>query len=183
MYTTWLQSLRFEGDRAIIAAMVRKILLQVFVNFCLVIAIFLGSAYLAQTHAIAFVESIGDLHLRNTLVWGAALLLSLPFLIAAYRKLKALAMMLAEVSVRDGRYAGPARRIIAELIPALSTAAMMILVFALSSSILPPADLMVAVLVIGALVLILLGRALIRLHSRLQIALLETVKAEKQAPH
>src|SRR5277367_6186895 len=33
LYTEWLQSLRFEGDRAVIAAMVRRILMQTFVNF------------------------------------------------------------------------------------------------------------------------------------------------------
>jgi monovalent cation:H+ antiporter-2, CPA2 family len=105
----------------------------------------------------------------------------LPFLIAAYRKLKALAMMLAETSVRAGRYTDGARRVVSEVIPAASIAAMLLFVSALSSSILPPTELLVAVLAMGALVLVLLWRTLVKLHSRLQIALIDTLQSEKES--
>ena len=182
MYTSWLQGLRFVGDRAVIAAMVRRILLQAFVNFCLVAAIFGGGAYLASTRTLDLSEWVRNPALANALIWGAALVMSLPFLIAAYRKLKALAMILAEASVRAGRHTLRVQRIVSEIIPAVSTAAMLLLVSALSSSILPPAELLVAVLAMGALILALLWRTLVKLHSRLQIALLETLQSEKE-PH
>jgi len=182
MYTEWLQGLRFDGDRAVIAAMVRRILLQAFVNFCLVAAIFGGGAYLASTRSLDLSDWIANRAIEHTLIWGAALLVSLPFLIAAYRKLKALAMMLAEVSVRgSSRRSQAARRIVAEVIPLVATALMLLLVCALSSSILPPAELLVAVLLMGALVLALLWRTFVQLHSRLQIALIETIRSEKDA--
>jgi CPA2 family monovalent cation:H+ antiporter-2 len=96
--------------------------------------------------------------------------------------LKALAMMLAEVSVRgSSRRSQAARRIVAEVIPLVATALMLLLVCALSSSILPPAELLVAVLLMGALVLALLWRTFVQLHSRLQIALIETIRSEKDA--
>jgi CPA2 family monovalent cation:H+ antiporter-2 len=91
-------------------------------------------------------------------------------------------MMLAETSVHAGRYTDSVRRIVSEIIPAASTAAMLLLVSALSSSILPPAELLVAVLAMGALIIALLRRTLVKLHSRLQIALLETMRSEKKAP-
>ena len=182
MYTSWLQSLRFVGDRAVLAAMVRRILLQAFVNFCLVAAIFGGGAYLASAYMPQLRAFVPNRALANALIWGAALVLSLPFLIAAYRKLKALAMMLAEASVRAGRHTLRVQRIVSEIIPAASTAAMLLLVSALSSSILPPAELLVAVLAMGALILVLLWRTLVKLHSRLQIALLETLQSEKGEP-
>ena len=116
----------------------------------------------------------------ETTIWGAALVLSLPFLIAAYRKLKALSMLLAEVSVRAGRHTARVRRIVAEVLPAVSIAAMLLLVCALSSSILPPAELLVAMLAMGALILAALWRTMVKLHSRLQIALLETLQSEKE---
>ena len=182
MYTNWLQSLRFEGDRAVIAAMVRRILLQAFVNFCLVAAVFGAGAYLASSRTLDLSAWAPNRAVENALIWGAALILSLPFLIAAYRKLKALAMMLAEVSVRgEGRRSDGVRRIVAEVIPVVSTAAMLLLVCALSSSILPPAELLVAVLLMGALILVLLWRTMVKLHSRLQIALLETIASKKDA--
>ena len=183
LYTEWLQGLRLDGDRAVIAAMVRRILLQAFVNFCLVAAIFGGGAYFASSHNGDLIAWFGNLSLAHTAIWSAALLLSLPFLIAAYRKLKALAMMLAEVGVRgSGRRSQAARRLVAEVIPLLATTLMLLLVCALSSSILPPRQLLVAVLLGGAIALALLWRTLVRLHSRLQIALLETIKANKDAP-
>jgi CPA2 family monovalent cation:H+ antiporter-2 len=182
MYTTWLQSLRFEGDRAVIAAMVRRILLQAFVNLCLVAAIFGAGAYAGRRYREEIAQWIPHPQIANAVIWGAALVLSLAFLVAAYRKLKALAMMLAEVAVRAGRHTERVQRIVAEVLPAVSIGAMLVLVSALSSSILPPAELLIAVLVMGALILALLWRTLVKLHSRLQIALLETLQSEKE-PH
>ena len=180
-YTDWLQRLRFDGDRAVIAAIVRRILLQAFVNFCLVAAIFAAGAYAASSRGLDLSAWLASRKLANTLIWGAALVLSLPFLIAAYRKLKALAMMLAEVSVRGaGRRSERVRRIIAEVLPLVSTAAMLLLVSALSSSILPPAELLVVVLGMGGLILALAWRTLVQLHSRLQIALLDTLKSNRE---
>jgi CPA2 family monovalent cation:H+ antiporter-2 len=179
MYTLWLQGLRFEGDRAVIAAMVRKILLQAFVNLCMVAAIFGVGAYVGHRYHEPIARWIPYPPIANALIWGTALMLSLAFLVAAYRKLKALAMMLAEVGVHAGRYTGRVRRIVAEVLPAASIGAMLLLVSALSSSILPPAELLVAVLAMGALILALIWRTLVKLHSRLQIALLETLQSEK----
>jgi CPA2 family monovalent cation:H+ antiporter-2 len=182
MYTMWLQGLRFEGDRAIIAAMVRRILLQAFVNLCLVAAIFGAAAYAGRHYREEIAQWIPQPQIANAVIWGAALVVSLAFLVAAYRKLKALAMMLAEVAVRAGRHTERVQRIVAEVLPAVSIGAMLVLVSALSSSILPPAELLIAVLVMGALILALLWRTLVKLHSRLQIALLETMQSEKE-PH
>ena len=55
---------------------------------------------------------------------------------------------------------------------------MVLLVAALSASILPPAPLLVAVLVGMGLLLPLLWKRFVRLHSRLQIALMETLEEE-----
>lgn len=179
LYSEWLQSIRLSGDDAVIAAMVRRILLQTFVNLCLVIAIFAGGAYLASTRGLDLSAYLPNRTMGNSLIWGAALVLSLPFLIAAYRKLKALSMMLAEVSVHAGRHTERVRRIVAEVLPIVSMAAMLLLVCALSASILPPFELLIAVLAMGALILAALWRALVKLHSRLQIALLDTLHSEK----
>jgi len=161
--------------------MVRRILLQAFVNFCLVAAIFAAGAYAASSRGLDLSAWLASRKLANTLIWGAALVLSLPFLIAAYRKLKALAMMLAEVSVRGaGRRSERVRRVIAEVLPLVSTAAMLLLVSALSSSILPPAELLVVVLGMGGLILALAWRTLVQLHSRLQIALLDTLQSNRE---
>ena len=73
-------------------------------------------------------------------------MVSLPFLIAAYRKLKALSMLLAELGTSgEGSVNPKVQRLISEVIPALSVVAMLLFVSALSASILPPANLLVVV--------------------------------------
>ena len=92
-------------------------------NIALVVAIFLSGAYFAGTLGEHLSDWVAQQNLQKAMVWGAALLLSLPFLIAAYRKLKALSMLLAEMGVtpeKAGRHTARVRKVIAEVIPALS---------------------------------------------------------------
>ena len=100
--------------------------------------------------------------------------LALPFLIATYRKLKALGMLLAELGVpesRAGRHTPKVRAVLAEMFPVLSLLLMFLLISALSSSLLPPVELLVAgVALLGAL----LWRRMVVLHARLQVALRES---------
>ncbi len=177
VYTSWLQSLQPRGTWVAVGKIVRKIALQVLVNFALVAAIFLSGAYFARTIGERLSAWIGVERFREALVWGGALVLALPFLIAAYRKLQALSLLLAELSVGPSHDSGNprARRIVSELIPAASIVGMLLFVSALSSSILPPADLLLFVVAVAAALAALLWRWFIRLHARLQIALMETL--------
>jgi CPA2 family monovalent cation:H+ antiporter-2 len=117
-------------------------------------------------------------------VWGAACLLSLPFLVAAYRKCQALSLILLEASLGTAtaaRFTVGARRIVAEVIPVVAVVAMMLLVSALSASILPPAELLVLVLVVVGACVWVLWRRFVRWHARLQVALREsTTRREGQ---
>jgi len=155
------------------------------VNLAIVVAIFIGGAYFAGTLATYLAAWIAQDNLQKALIWGAALLLALPFLIAAYRKLKALSMLLAELSVRPekaGRDTARVRKVIAELIPLLSLAGIMLLVMALSASILPTGELLIVIALLAAGVIALLWRWFIRVHSRMQIALFEALDKPEQ-PH
>ncbi|WP_152227641.1 cation:proton antiporter [Pseudomonas sp. SCB32] len=186
LYGEWLRSIKPRGDKAILAGLIRRILLQVGVNLTLVIAIFFGLAYFAGTISQWLVDIVEQEALHKALIWGAALLLSLPFLIAAYRKLKALAMLLAEMGVKAesaGRHTARVRRVISELIPLLSLGGMMLLLAALSSSILPPGELLVVVALIAALVIAVFWRWFIRVHSRMQVALIETFEQSGGGQH
>ncbi|MNF03642.1 hypothetical protein D3C80_2030030 [compost metagenome] len=71
------------------------------------------------------------------------------------------------------------RRVIAELIPLLSLGGILLLLAALSSSILPTGELLVVVGLVAALASALLWRWFIRVHSRIQIALMETLEQDK----
>ncbi|MET0377568.1 MAG: cation:proton antiporter [Spongiibacteraceae bacterium] len=187
-YSEWLQSLQPQGGQAALAKIVQRSLLQVLVNFALVAAIFLISSHFAPRIG-GYIESfVPDVRWQKTLIWSAALLLSLPFLVAVYRKVKALSMLLAEISIKPGRagsYTTGQRRVISELIPLLTIVIIVILLCALSARMLPPAEWLGGVLIVAVGITLLLWRRLIRLQSRLQIALMETMEDSKQneEPH
>lgn len=185
MYGEWLRSIQPQGEGAMLASMIRKIILQVGVNLALVVAIFFAGSFSAARIGGYLEGWISDPSWQKALIWGGALLLSLPFLIAAYRKLKALSMLLAEMSVKPemaGRHTQRVRRVIAELIPILSLLVIFLLLAALSASILPTNKLLVLIAVVTAAVAAVLWRWFIRVHTRMQVALLETLDNHKDTP-
>ena len=143
----------------------------------IVAAIFLGASYGAP-YGSGFIEKwLPSEPMQRVVLWSAALLVSLPFLVAVYRKTKSLALLLAEISVQPakaGRFTSAIRYAISDLVPVVSMLGVFLLVAALSSTILPPTGLLVAVLVVAALLLTLLWRWCVRIHATMQIALRET---------
>lgn len=183
LYGEWLRSIQPQGEGALLAAMIRKILLQVGVNLALVIAIFFAGGYFAPRIGRYLQGWVLEPSWQKGMIWGAALLLSLPFLIAAYRKLKALSMLLAEMGVKPemaGRHTQRVRRVIAEVIPILSLLVIFLLLAALSASILPTNELLMVIAVVAAVVAAVLWRWFIRVHTRMQVALLETLDNHKE---
>ncbi|MBP5956505.1 cation:proton antiporter [Pseudomonas iridis] len=184
MYGEWLRSIQPQGEGAMLASIIRRILLQVGVNLALVIAIFFSGAFFAERISTYLQDWISDPSWQKALIWGGALLVSLPFLIAAYRKLKALSMLLAEMGVKPemaGRHTQRVRRVISEVIPILSLLVIFLLLAALSASILPTNKLLVLIAVVAAAVAALLWRWFIRVHTRMQVALLETLDNHKES--
>mgnify|MGYP000420269173 CR=1 FL=1 len=93
-----------------------------------------------------------------------------------------LSMLLAEMSVKPemaGRHTQRVRRVVAELIPILSLLVIFLLLAALSASILPTNKLLVLIAVVTAAVAAVLWRWFIRVHTRMQVALLETLDNHK----
>ena len=186
LYGEWLRSIQPQREGALLAAMIRKILLQVGVNLALVIAIFFTGGFFAPRIGRYFQGWILEPSWQKGMIWGAALLLSLPFLIAAYRKLKALSMLLAEMGVKPemaGRHTQRVRRVISEVIPILSLLVIFLLLSALSASILPTNELLIVIAVVAAGVAAVLWRWFIRIHTRMQVALLETLDNHKESGH
>lgn len=178
MYGEWLRSIQPQGEGALLASMIRRILLQVGVNLALVVAIFFCGGYFAERIGVYISDWVSDVGQQKAWICGAALLLSLPFLIAAYRKLKALSMLLAEMGVKPemaGRHTARVRKVIAEVIPLLSLLVIFVMLAALSASILPTNELLILIAVIAAIVAAVAWRWFIRVHTRMQIALLETL--------
>ena len=186
-YTKWLRSLKLEDDRAIIAMIFVNIILQVLVNCCLVATVFIAGAYFVgvveKLHWFVFEQE----NVQRSFVWGGALLISVPFLIATYRKMQALSMMLQEVfhlPDLNNRFRIAFRRFLFELIPLITIGWILLLITFVSGRILPEPMWMLGVLASVLGVAVLFWGFFVRLHSRLQIALFEAMAEDKSgAPH
>lgn len=178
-YTEWLQSVQLQGDRAMLAKIIMKIVVQVIANCALTAAVFVAGIYLLGAVEQLLGTSFEDERIQKTVVWGGALMCSLPFLIATYRKLKALSLLLAEIITGEtSRLAHGWRRVIAETIPLVSIAVILLLIGLLSRSILPPFEMLALLLSAAAVLTALSWRPLVRFHTHLQIALFETLDEE-----
>ncbi len=70
IYGEWLRSIQPQGEKAVLAGMMRRILLQVGINLSLVIAIFLGGAYFAGGLAGWLSTWITDPDLQKACIWA-----------------------------------------------------------------------------------------------------------------
>ena len=180
-YTGWLENLRPVDENAVIAAMLRRLLVHIAINVMLVVTLFVIGAYV-NAHNWAWFSMLGlTRDARHTVIWAAALFLSLPLLIAVYRKAEALGMLLAELGIREsyaGAYTHAIRGVLARLIPLATLSVLAVLVSALGSTILPPRGVALSLAAAGVLVAVVLWRGLVRVHARLQAALRDTIAKE-----
>ncbi len=111
--------------------MFRRLLWHIAVNIALVVTLFVIGAYVNAHNAHWFVRWGLDVDTRHSVIWACALFLSLPLLIAVYRKAEALGMLLAELGISErfaGAYTQAIRQVLAKLIPLATLLALAILV-------------------------------------------------------
>ena len=177
-YNGWLEQLRPVNENAVLAAIFRRLLWHIGVNILLVVTLFMTGAYL-NAHGWTWFSSMGiGREMRHTLIWACALFLSLPMLIAVYRKAEALGMLLAELGIRERfarSYTHAIRSVLARLIPLATLGLLGILLSALSSAILPPLGVALSLMVAGVILAVVLWRGLVQMHARLQAALKDTL--------
>ncbi|MGH8609256.1 MAG: cation:proton antiporter [Gammaproteobacteria bacterium] len=175
LYTRWAGSLVAAGPKGPVRAMLHRSVWIVTINLTLIVALFLGFAYLAKLPMLPLPLASGQSpQMRNTLLWSAAVLISLPLFIATYRKLQAISMVLAELSL-PGRLSGEltptVRALVAQGIPMAALALFGLFTLVLTATILPPREILIALIVLFALLVWWLHRGFLRIYSRLQIAL------------
>ena len=177
-YSGWLENLKPVNENAAIAAIFRRLLWHIAINILLVVTLFTIGAYV-NAHNWSWFSIFGiNRDLRHTLIWACALFLSLPMLIAIYRKAEALGMLLAEIGIRErfaGSYTQAIRNVLARIIPLVTLLALALLVSALGSAILPPRGIALSLVVLGVVLAVILWRSLVKMHARLQAALKETL--------
>ncbi|WP_266167956.1 cation:proton antiporter [Dyella subtropica] len=180
-YTDWMGNLSLGGQGAMVMKMIRRLVWHVIINMMLVVAVFLVMAYLYRRGFFHWDRFADHPQVARTLAWSVAALLSLPMIVAAYRKASALGMLLAELSIPErvgGAHNVRIRAVLARIIPLATMWVLGLLVAALASTILPPREVALVLLLVGVLLTWLLWRVLVQVHARLQAALKDTLERD-----
>ncbi len=177
LYTQWVGQLGSRRQSSLATKLIRRWFWQMALNAALVAAVFAAAAFVGRRPPgwLSGMLPGGDL-LKGAL-WLAAIVASLPLLIATFRKLQALGLLIAETKVTEaaaGERTAAIRAVVAQVIPAAGLAALGLYVLLLSSALLPNARMLIVLLLIVALITWLLWRSFIRVYSKAQSALQET---------
>ena len=183
-YTDWIHELRPTDDSAMIVKIILKIVAQIIVNSALVVAVFIAGAFVARNidlllagnHELALNNNIHD-----SIVSGIALLISLPFLIATYRKLKALSMILSEMWIHQhifGNRTYTARRVIFETLPIIVIIWIISLILSINQNNLPSPPYLAGLLFAVMIIALIFWSKMVKIQSWLQIQLF-TVMEDK----
>lgn len=181
-YVDWVQNIQPSANQLNLKTVVNKSILQIIVNLFIVVGIFLAGAYLHKTELATTLARLGSHYLQKSAIWAIALILSLPFLIAAFRKLKALSRILAELSIKksaDHRLTQNRRKLISEIVPIIAIFIIMLFICLLSTSILPPIEWLFLILVLVGVLVFFIFPWLIKIHSKLHISLLDSLKKNR----
>lgn len=177
VYTRWVGA-RNGAPATAAAKLIRKWTLQIAVNLVLVIAVFITAAFSAQNLRSWLPGNVREAWYGSIVIWAGAFLVALPFLVASFRKLQALGLLVAEIRVpaeSAGEGTQAIRSVIAQSIPLAGLAGMVVLLVVVSSPLLPNKGTLAVLLIAAAGLTLAFRRTAIRVYARGQEALTETL--------
>jgi monovalent cation:H+ antiporter-2, CPA2 family len=187
VYSGWVASLAERGGRDSnqIRRLLRKWALQIALNMALVSGLLIAAAW-AGARAEPLLPRLprwsGG---HRAAAWITAVLLSLPLLVASFRKLRAAAAVLAEMNVTKAaakEHTNAIRSVVANTIVVAGSVAVIMWVLVLSSAILPPWPVLVGLLAFVGILSALMWGHFVRVYAKAQIALRETLSTPRP-PH
>lgn len=165
-YSSWVGQLSAK-DISIRRKVLRKVILQISINILILIAIFSAFIFL-QERIIIFIQNfLGGIEITKTILWLITMILSFPVIFAIWRKVQALGMIIAELSVSDSDDSSTiaTRSLISNTIFGAGTILLIFLIAVLSSTMLPSQNLLI--LSIALVIIITAGFFLYRSSNRL----------------
>jgi CPA2 family monovalent cation:H+ antiporter-2 len=152
--------------------------LQMSLNTVLMTGIFIAAVYVDQ-HPPAWLDGLAfSKESLKTVLWLAAVFCSLPLFIATSRKLQALGLLIAELRVTRaaaGERTAAIQSVVSQVIPIAGTAILGFYVLVLTSTLLPSFKVLIGLLFLVGLLAWLLRRSFIKVYSKAQAALHETL--------
>jgi CPA2 family monovalent cation:H+ antiporter-2 len=186
VYTRWVGRLADQKTASMAATFARRWLWQSALNAALVGAVFVAAAFLGRRppgwlHKLGMNETM----LKSAL-WLSAMIVCLPLLVATFRKLQALGMLIAETKISEAaasERAAAVRAIVSKAIPLTGMALLGLYVLLLGSALLPSWKGLLVLLAVVASITWLFWRSFIRVYSKAQVALHETLTTAPESRH
>jgi CPA2 family monovalent cation:H+ antiporter-2 len=178
LYTQWVGQLGSQTHTSMATKLGRRWFAQMALNAALVAAILGTAAFIFQRRPTWLKQWQLEGETAKAVLWLVAMLLSLPLLIATFRKLQAFGMLIAETRItraNAGERTAALRYVVTQSVVIAGVAVLILYVLVLSSTLLPSFKILLALLAIIAFVTVLLWRSFVKIYSQGQIALRETL--------
>ncbi|MFM7204250.1 MAG: cation:proton antiporter [Myxococcota bacterium] len=178
VYQQSLQGVSRDARHELGRKLLRRAVLQMALNVALITGAFIVANWYAKHPLVMAVELptwVGEL---DTLVWLGAVLLVLPLVVATFNKLQGVGVLLAELATLDApatRRVDTVRVVLANTILLAGMAALMAWMLVISSALLPPWPVLLALLGVVGVIIRVLKRPFTQLYSTAQVSLQETL--------
>ena len=177
VYTAWIGSFGQQAASPM-ALLVRRMGWQLLINVLLTLGIFALGAWVASWPDTYLPEKFRAREVHEAVVWIGVMILTAPIYLASARKIQAMSMLIAEVCVPvalTGQKGNAVRFVIGQVFVLASFVIMTFLTVLLSTSILGTIESMLPLLLLVTVAALLFRPILVRIYSRAEIALHETL--------
>ncbi len=178
VYTRWVGEMSTSRSGASVGKFIRRWSWQIALNMVLTAGVFIAAIYVRANKP----EWYGRLHVPerwlDAALWGAAMLASMPLLIASYRKLQALAMLVGEAAAHNtqNKSGRPAvKSVVTNGVSIAGVILMAVVLLGLSATILPSWKILIVLGIIIAIITALSWRLFVKIYSKAQVSLRETL--------
>ncbi len=140
LYTGWVRQIQAGTQNNQVKIILRRIFGKLAIFGFLNAGALLIAAFTARVLPIVFPTLVPWRNYLNTTLWFIAILVSMPLILATFRKLKALGMILSEIGIPEGvlgSYKAELRAIVANIVLVVGMGILGIIIFLMSSTILP----------------------------------------------
>jgi CPA2 family monovalent cation:H+ antiporter-2 len=177
VYTSWIGSLG-QGAPNPTMLLVRQMSWQLLINFLLTVGVFAFFAWIGDLPTSDWPKWFQSDVMQDIVCWLAAVIITSPIYLASARKIQAMSALIAEICVpiaKTGNRGTAARLVIGQVFILVSFTLMTFLTVLMSTSILGSWTAMVPLMLLVTLVALLSRKILVKIYSRAEIALSETL--------
>jgi CPA2 family monovalent cation:H+ antiporter-2 len=177
VYTTWIGSFgkRESGPSAIL---VRRMGWQLLINLLLTVGFFALGSWISEWDISYLPPAWRSLEIHESLIWTAVMIITTPIYLASFRKVTAMSSLVAQIclpAAMTGHRGAAVRLIISQVFILASLVVMTFVTILLSTSILSSLKSMALLLLIVTVAAMLFRATLVRIYSRAEVALNETL--------